>query len=41
MDMFMIKYMIKDTFVDTDTLCNYEYVYEHCASFVIMDTHDI
>ena len=27
--------------MNTDTLCNYGYVYEHCAAFVIMDTHDL
>ena len=33
--------MIQDTFWNTDTLCNYGYIYEHCASFVIMGTHDL
>ena len=37
----MINYVIKDTSVDTVTLCNYGYVYEHCTAFVIMDPHDL
>ena len=37
----MINYVIKDIFVVTDTLCNYGYIYAHCAAFVIMETHDI
>ena len=41
MDMFMISYVIKDTLVDTDTLCHHGYISEHCAAFVIMDTHDL
>ena len=36
----MIKDVIKDTFEDNDKLCNYGYIYEHCAAFVIMDTYN-
>ena len=28
-----------DVFMNTDKLCSYEYIYEHCAAFVILMTY--
>ena len=30
-----------DIFMNTNKLCNYGYVYEHYAIFMIMNTHDL
>ena len=30
-----------DIFMNTNELCNYGYIYENYAAFVITDTHDL
>ena len=36
-----LSYVIKDTFINNDTLCNYGFVYEQLLTSVIMDMCDI